>query len=140
MRFTLFILTALIPYQLFSQVISENLKKVNYQNGYIYVGANTFLNVKLYNTINEHPQILSLYYDESPTPLLLLTELDCKNRRIMHLAYKNYENIDIMPKEHYLFEHLKKWEYAESGSKELIMLNCVCVKYGYWSKPIKYNE
>ena len=139
MRLTLMFLITLIHYQLYSQEITENLKRVNYQKGYLYVGANTFLNVKLYQTYNDHPQVLSLFYDKSPNPLLL-TELDCKNRRIMHLAYKSYEYVDVMPKEYYLFDHLKKWVYAESGSRELIMLNCVCVKYGYWTKPINYNE
>jgi len=140
MRSILIFLSTLSPFILFCQ-ITENIKKVNHQNGYVYVGASTFLNVKLYKVSNGRPQVLSLFYaDDSPTPLLVLTELDCKNRRIMRLAYKDYEYVDEMPTERYLFEHLKKWVYAESRSKELIMLNCVCVKYGYWDKPIDFNE
>lgn len=45
------------------------------------------------------------------------------------IAYKRYQNIPHMEKEHYLFDHVREWRYPLKTSISDYMLQAVCEKF-----------
>ena len=81
--------------------------------------------------LSGNPQVLSLDIDpDDSTAMLFLNEYDCKNNRIMMIAYKRYQNEPHIEKKHYLFEHKREWKYPLKTSINDFMLQAVCRKFG----------
>lgn len=115
---------------LFSQgQLSQNIVDAYQEEGWFYVGGSTFIYGEKEDGYG-NPKVLALNIDQaSSTAMLFLYEYDCPNKRIMMLAYKRYQNKPVMEKEHYLFDHLKEWDYPLKTSISDLMMQLVCNKF-----------
>lgn len=112
-----------------AQSLPEHVIEAYEDDGWLYMADNTFLYSERYNSTGD-PEVLSLKIIlGDPNAYLFLNKYDCKNNRMMVIAFKRYQNKPLIEKEHYLFENKLEWQYPLKTSLGDIMMRTVCERF-----------